>query len=246
MPFHKILVKALEWHGQISNASEEKNMESSETIPRSHIADVPSSCLRRWTYRRTEERLCPSRCRSDRSSSTRLQFTFISDLQEKINEWWRWNTNRNFLGSLQKGRSTKGNWTTLWSEGKLKHRNILSFQKPGLQNIFRAMNWMTNDNSQLAMLSGQVCSSKGKRARYMGQVQIKETLQQSTRWEMRDENSGTWGWIWCTFPTTLSFSSSPSHIILSPEDRNRDGWLSKMFLSLKKGRRKCGVILLLM
>ena len=94
---------------------------------------------------------------------------------------WRWITNRNFLDSLQKGRSTKGNWTTLWSEGKLKHRNILSFQKPGLQNIF----WMTNDNSQLAMLRGQVCSSKGKRARYMGQVQIKDTLQQSTRWEMK-------------------------------------------------------------
>ena len=208
--------------------------ESTETIPRSHIADVPSSCLSRWTYRRTEERLCPSRCRSDRSSSTRLQ----------INEWWRWLTDRNFLDSLQKGRSTKGNWTTLWSEGKLKHRNILSFQKPGLQNICCAMSWMTNDNSQLAMLRGQVCSSKGKRARYMGQVQIKDTLQQSTRWEMKMKTLALEVESDALFQPRCP--SPPPHIILSPEDRNRDGWLSKMFLSLKKGRRKCGVILLLM
>ena len=33
------------------------------------------------------------------------------------------------------------------------------------------------DDLQLAMLRGQVCSSKGKRARNMGQEQIKDTLE---------------------------------------------------------------------
>ena len=33
-----------------------------------------------------------------------------------------------------------------------------------------------NDNLQLAMLRGQVCSSKGKRARNIGQEATKETL----------------------------------------------------------------------
>ena len=228
MPFHKILVKALEWHGQISNASEEKNMESSETIPRSHIADVPSSCLRRWTYRRTEERLCPSRCRSDRSSSTHLQFTFISD--------------QKFSGQFAKRKEHKRKLDHTLVRGEIKTPKHFVLSETRAPEHFLNDKWqLTAGNAEGAglLVEGEEGEVHGASADQGHPAAIDK---------MRDENenSGTWGWIWCTFPTTLSFSSSPSHIILSPEDRNRDGWLSKMFLSLKKGRRKCGVILLLM
>ena len=72
--------------------------------------------------------------------------------------------------------------------------------------------WRMNkkDNLQLAMLRGQVCSSKGKRARNMGQEQIKDTLQRWSKWG-RGENEkyekyDTWGWIWCTFAATPASS----------------------------------------
>ena len=151
--------------------------------------------------------------------------------RKKMNEWWRWLTDRNFLDSLQKGRSTKGNWTTLWSEGKLKHRNILSFQKPGLQNIFCAMNWQMTTHSWQCWV-GRSARRRGRGRGTWGRCRSRKPCsnRQDERWK-----------LWHLRLNLMHFSN---HAVLLPlphytESRGqKQRWMAFQNVSLSQERKK--------